>query len=95
MKQLTYKEDKNFIDTQNNKQYNTKEFTSFVLDFFGYEKTKYKKQKEKARQLAIDWQIEFSENDHYMSEYAYWNNKFTKLGKKYGLLKEFRENGII
>lgn len=59
------------------------------------EKLTYKQLKEKARELAIDWQIEFSENDHYMSEYAYWNNKFTKLGKRYGLLKEFRENGII
>jgi hypothetical protein len=88
-------ENKNFINTDNGKEMDAKEFTSFVLDFFGCKKTKYKQQKEKARQLAIDWQIEFSENDHYMSEYAYWGEKFEKLGKRYGLLKEFRENGII
>lgn len=58
-------------------------------------KTTYKQQKEKARQLAIDWQIEFSQNDHFMSEWAYYNNYFYKLAKRYGLIKEFRENGII
>lgn len=56
---------------------------------------KYQQQKERYRELAIDWQIEFSENDHYMSEYAYWNDYFTKVGKRFGLLKEFRENAII
>lgn len=56
---------------------------------------KYQQQKERYRQLAIDWQIEFSENDHYMSEYAYWGDYFTKVGKRFGLLKEFRENAII
>lgn len=56
---------------------------------------KYQQQKEKYRQLAINWQIEFSENGHYMSEYAYWGDYFTKVGKRFGLLKEFRENAII
>ena len=56
---------------------------------------KYEIAKENARQKAIDWQLEFIEKDHYMSEYAYWNNYFTKLAKRYGLIKEFRENGII
>ena len=58
-------------------------------------KTKYQIKKEQARQKAIDWQLEFIENDHYMSEYAYWNTYFLKLAKKYGLIKEFRENCII
>lgn len=58
-------------------------------------KKTYKELKEEAREKAIDWQLEFSQKDHYMSEYAYWEEKFTKLGKRYGLLKEFRENGII
>lgn len=57
--------------------------------------TKYEIKKEEARQKAIDWQIEFSQNDHYMSEYAYYNNYFYKLAKRYGLIKEFKENGII
>lgn len=58
-------------------------------------KTTYTQQKEKVRQLAINWQIEFSQNDHFMSEWAYYNNYFYKLAKRYGLIKEFRENGII
>lgn len=55
----------------------------------------YKELKEIARNKAINWQLEFSQNDHYMSEYAFWGNYFEKLGKRYGLIKEFRENGII
>ena len=30
----------------------------------------YQEKKEEARQIAIDWQIEASEKDYYMSEYA-------------------------
>lgn len=55
----------------------------------------YAERKEKAREEAIEWQYSFSEKDHYMSEYAYWGSYFEKLGKRYGLLREFRENGII
>ena len=55
----------------------------------------YKELKEIARNKAINWQMEFSQNDHYMSECAYWGDYFTKLGKRHGLIKEFRENGII
>ena len=58
-------------------------------------KIKYQNQKEEARQKAIDWQIEFSQNDHFMSEYAYYNDYFYKLAKRYGLIKEFKEDGII
>jgi len=55
----------------------------------------YAERKAKARDEAIEWQNKFSEKDHYMSEYVYWGNYFEKLGKRYGLLREFRENGII
>lgn len=58
-------------------------------------KKTYKELKEEAREKAIDWQLEFSQNDHYMSEYVFYGDYFTRLGKRYGLLKEFRENGII
>jgi hypothetical protein len=55
------------------------------------------KTKEQARQYAIDWQKKFSESDMGMDwkELCNWNEVFTKLGKKFGLLKEFKENGII
>lgn len=55
----------------------------------------YAERKAKAREEAIEWQHSFSEEDHYMSEFAYWGSYFEKLGKRYGLLREFRENGII
>lgn len=54
----------------------------------------YKQQKEKARELAVQWQHDFSNNNYSWLELANWSNYFTKLGKRYGLLKEFRENGI-
>ena len=55
----------------------------------------YTERKERARQKAIEWQYDFTQNDHYMSEYAEWGAYFEKLGKRYGLIREFRENGII
>lgn len=54
----------------------------------------YQKGKERARQKAIDWQLDFSNHNYYWSELAEFGDYFYKLGKRYGLLKEFRENGI-
>lgn len=56
---------------------------------------KYQKGKEKTRQVAIEWQNTFFEkNDPYLGLIT-WQEYFLKYGKRYGLLKEFRENGII
>lgn len=57
--------------------------------------TNYQKQKERARQTAINWQLDFSNHNYYYSELCYYAEYFEKIGKRYGLLKEFRENGII
>ena len=57
--------------------------------------TQYEIQKEKARNEAIDWQYSVSEKNYYMSEMAYYYEYFYKLAKRYGLIKEFKENGII
>ena len=56
-------------------------------------KTIYETKKEMARQEAIDWQNGLRDNRDYeeMQEAAKY---FEKLGRRYGLLKEFRENGI-
>ena len=54
----------------------------------------YKEQKQKARELAQTWQFNFANNNYDWLELANWGEHFTKLGKRYGLLKEFRENGI-
>ena len=57
----------------------------------------YQKKKDEIRQQAVDFQREFTENDTCFSwwELAEKGDYFTKQGKRYGLLKEFRENGII
>lgn len=56
---------------------------------------KYQQAKERARQAAINIQLIFSENSYFMGDLAYFSAYFEKLGKRYGLVKEFKENGII
>lgn len=55
----------------------------------------YKEQKQKARELAIMWQHDFTNNNYNWEEVGGFTDYFTKLGKRYGLLKEFRENGVL
>lgn len=55
----------------------------------------YAERKAKARQEAIEWQIDFCNHDYFMSELAAFADYFGKQAKRYGLTKEFRENGII
>jgi len=55
---------------------------------------KYQTGKEKARQIAIEWQMEASEQNYSYGELADYGEYFRKIGKRYGLLKEFRENSI-
>lgn len=55
---------------------------------------RYQTEKAKIRDFAIDWQNDFPNHDYSYSELIAFTDMFTKLGKKYGLLTEFRENGI-
>ena len=54
----------------------------------------YYDKKEEIRQQAIDWQLDFSNHNYSWGELADFTSYFYKMGKRYGLLKEFRENGI-
>lgn len=56
---------------------------------------KYKIEKEKARQKAIDWQLDFNNYNYSYFELSLYNEYFYKLAKRYGLIKEFKENAII
>lgn len=57
-------------------------------------KKSYQEMKEQVRQEAIDWQIETSEQNLSYGELAEAGEYFEKLGRRYGLLQEFRENAI-
>lgn len=57
-------------------------------------KKTYQEGKEEARQIAIDWQLNFENTNYSYGELFEFGNYFYKLGRRYGLLKEFRENAI-
>lgn len=55
----------------------------------------YKERKAAAQELAIDWQLNFSGLPWSYGELAEMQSYFEKIGKRYGLIIEFRENCII
>lgn len=55
----------------------------------------YAEKKNKARRIAIDWQLDFDNHNYSWGELAYFSEYFERLGRRYGLIGEFRENGII
>ena len=55
----------------------------------------YEQKKEEIRQQAIEWQQQEESQAYSMSDYAYYTEYFKKVGKRYGLIGEFFENGII
>lgn len=57
-------------------------------------KKTYQELKETARNIAIEWQSLQSEQAMTWGECAAWGDYFERLGRRYGLLREFRENGI-
>lgn len=56
---------------------------------------KYQIKKEEIKQKAIEWQNNFESNNYSWGELTEIQANFEKKAKKYGLLKEFKENGII
>ena len=59
------------------------------------ETSEYQRRKEQVREEAREWQFSFSEESCSWSEVAEAGQRFERLGRRYGLLREFRENGII
>lgn len=57
--------------------------------------TQYQIEKERLRQQAIEWQLNFNNYNWTYQDICYYTERFERLAKKYGLVKEFRENGII
>lgn len=54
----------------------------------------YARMKRRARNTAIFWQEQFAGKAMSYEELADMQAHFYKLGKRYGLLREFRENGV-
>ena len=54
----------------------------------------YQQKKEQVRNEAIDWQYEVAEMSLSYGELAEAQGHFERLGRRYGLLREFRENAI-
>ena len=56
---------------------------------------KYEKRKAKARQEAIEFQTDIFPNSNLSwGELYEWQQYFRSLGRRFGLMKEFKENGI-
>ncbi len=55
----------------------------------------YQRRKAGARCRAVMWQLEFEKYNYSYSELAAWGDYFARLGRRFGLLREFRENGFI
>ena len=55
----------------------------------------YQRGKERARAQAIEWQYEADEQSLSYGELAEAADHFTELAQRFGLVREFRENGII
>lgn len=55
----------------------------------------YQRAKERARNKAVEWQNDFCNHNYSCGELAYYEEYFERLAKRYGLVEEFRENGII
>jgi hypothetical protein len=50
---------------------------------------------EEARQFAIDWQKWVSEQNLSYGELSHWRGIFVELAKRFDLVEEFTENGIL
>lgn len=57
-------------------------------------KRTYQDGKERARKIAIDWQLNNSDYNYSYEGITIVSNYFYNLGKRFGLLREFRENAI-
>ena len=58
---------------------------------------KYQQGKARARRKAIEWQIDYFSGSRSISwgELAEWQEYFSRLASRVGLVRELRENGII
>ena len=53
------------------------------------------KDKDQAREFAIDWQNWVGDQALSLQELVDWQDYLEEIGKRYGLLAEFKENTIV
>ncbi len=58
-------------------------------------KNYYQARKEATREFAIEWQADFCNRVYSWGEISDFCDMFYKLARRFGLVREFRENGII
>lgn len=56
---------------------------------------KYQENKNRIIEEAKQWQYESADKDYSYGELAEYYSYFEAQAKRYGLIKEFKENGII
>jgi len=57
--------------------------------------TKYQIKQDKVRQEAIEWQLNYCNENWTDKEFIEKQYYFFTMAKRYGLVREFKENGII
>lgn len=57
--------------------------------------SRYQRGKERARERAIAWQYEATDQSLSYGELAEAADRFRRLAERFGLVREFEENGII
>lgn len=55
----------------------------------------YQRRKDAARAQAIQWQTDFSDHSIPWAAIAAEQRRLEQLARRYGLIREFRENAII
>lgn len=75
--------------------YRTRTGMGLIMETFTYIPVKDVKNAEQAREIAKDWQSWQAEQTMYWSDVADWYEYFVALAKKFNLVLEFTEEGII
>ena len=57
--------------------------------------SKYMQKKEAARNEAINWMITTANDSMSWAELLNYQDHFLNIGRRYGLIREFHDNGII
>lgn len=70
---------------------NTKPISFIQFNVIGKD---YQSRKNHVRNIAVDWSNHADVGDLYMSDLWHISDWFYRNGKRYGLLEEFRENGL-